>query len=207
MMNAGGLWQMSDLANTIDDEPVKWVSLGAFRSTGYTPGRSIVVCALWYIVSLAIFQSGWIPLYSVKRSLLRCFGATVGRGVVVKPHVRIKFPWRFRVGDNCWIGEDVWIDNLATVQLFNDVCLSQGAFLCTGSHDHRSPTFDLIVKPIVIENEAWIAARALILQGVTVGRGAVVAAGSVVPSDVPSGAIVAGVPCRIVGQRTSSCRG
>jgi len=192
---------MKDPIPRIKEAPSKWVSLGAFRAADYTPGRSAFVCALWYVISVVIFQSAWFPFYGLKRWLLRTFGATVGSGVIIKPHVRIKFPWRCQIGDHCWIGEDVWIDNLAAVHLSNDVCLSQGAFLCTGSHDHLSPTFDLIVKPIVIEEEAWIAAKSVILQGVTVGRGAVVASGSVVPRDVPSGVIVAGSPCRPVGER------
>ena len=188
----------------VDGPRSKWVSLAAYSTPeGYRPGRSPLVRALWYGVSLIVFQSGWVPLYGIKRWLLRRFGAQVGKGVVIKPHVRIKFPWRFRVGDHCWIGEDVWIDNLASVHLANDVCLSQGAYLCTGSHDHRRVTFDLIVKPIVVESGAWIGARAIVLLGVTIRRGAVVAAGSVVTRDVSSGVIAGGSPCRAIGDRDS----
>jgi putative colanic acid biosynthesis acetyltransferase WcaF len=195
---------MTDPAPTIDETRNRWVSLGAFRAGNYTPGRSALVCGLWYVVSLVIFQSGWFPFYGIKRWLLRVFGATVGRAVVIKPHVRIKFPWRCAIGNDCWIGEDVWIDNLAAVRIANDVCLSQAVYLCTGSHDHRNVTFDLIVKPIVIEEQAWIAARSMVLQGVTIGRGAVVAAGSLVTGDVPSGVIAAGCPCRVIGERIGS---
>jgi putative colanic acid biosynthesis acetyltransferase WcaF len=186
---------------SIDRRP-EWASLRAYSPPkDYSPGRSVLVRALWYVLSLAVFQSGWFPIYGIKRWLLRRFGASVGTGVVIKPHVRIKFPWRLCVGDQCWIGENVWIDNLAPVHLASDVCLSQGAYLCTGSHDHRRVTFDLIVKPIVIESAAWIGARAVVLPGVTVRRGAVVAAGSVVTKDVPSGVIVGGSPCRVIGDR------
>ena len=118
--------------------------------------------------------------------------------------MRIKFPWNLRIGGHCWIGEDVWIDNLACVTLGHDVCLSQGAYVCTGSHDYRQPTFDLLVKPVVIEAAAWIAARAVVLPGVTIGRGAVVAAASVVTRDVPPGVIVAGSPSRVIGQRVGT---
>ena len=192
---------MRDSNPEVGDPRPKWVSLAAFRSADYTPGRSAFVCALWYLLSLIVFQSGWFPFYGVKRWLLRTFGASIGRGVVIKPHVRIKFPWRLRAGDHCWIGEEVWIDNLAAVQLASDVCLSQGAYLCTGSHDSGKPTFDLIVKPITVEREAWIAARAIILPGVTIGRGAIVAAGSVVTKDVPAGVVLAGNPGRVIGDR------
>jgi putative colanic acid biosynthesis acetyltransferase WcaF len=195
---------MTDPASTIGETQNQWVSLGAFRIGDYTPGRSAVIRGLWYVVSLIVFQSGWFPFYGVKRWLLRAFGATIGRAVVIKPHVRIKFPWRCQIGNDCWIGEDVWIDNLATVRIANDVCLSQGVYLCTGSHDHQSVSFDLIVKPIVIEEQAWIAARSVVLQAVTIGRGAVVAAGSVVTGDVPAALIVGGSPCRVIGERIRS---
>ena len=186
---------------TIDKVEPQWVSLCAFRNTGYTPGRSRPVRALWYVVSLVIFESGLFPLYGIKRWLLRRFGASVGPGVVIKPRVRIKFPWKLRIGSQSWIGQEVWIDNLAPVTLGQDVCISQGTYVCTGSHDHRRLTFDLIVKPIIIERAAWIAARAVVLPGVTIGCGAVVAAASVVTRDVPPGVIVAGSPCRVIGER------
>jgi putative colanic acid biosynthesis acetyltransferase WcaF len=195
---------VADSLPAVEDPRPEWVSLAAYSAPqDYSPGRSVLVRALWYVVSLVVFQSGWVPLYGIKRWLLRRFGALVGTGVVIKPHVRIKFPWRFRVGEHCWIGEDVWIDNLASVHLVNDVCLSQGAYLCTGSHDHRRVTFDLIVKPIVVESGAWIGARAVVLPGVTIRRGAVVAAGSVVTRDIPSGVIAGGSPCRAIGDRDS----
>ena len=184
-------------------EPIskKWVSLREYRPNGYTPGRSVLVRGLWYVVSLLIFESGWFPAYGLKRRILRLFGASVGRGVIIKPHVRIKYPWLLKIGNDCWIGEEAWIDNLATVDVSNDVCLSQGVYLCTGGHDFRRVTFDLIVKPIVIGAEVWIATRAVILPNVTIGRGAVVAAGAVVSRDVPPGVIVGGCPASIIGDR------
>jgi putative colanic acid biosynthesis acetyltransferase WcaF len=187
--------------HTINQAHMKLVSLREYSPAGYSPGRRKATCAMWYLVSLLIFESGWFPFYGLKRWLLRRFGASIGQGVVIKPHVRIKYPWRLSIGDNCWIGEEAWIDNLAEVRLENDVCLSQGVYLCTGSHNHRRITFDLIVKPIVIEAEAWVATRAVVLQGVTVGPGAVVASGCVAIQNVPAGLIVGGCPARVIGER------
>ncbi len=196
---------MTESIPTIDEPRPEWVSLATYSPPAdYKPGRSALTCCLWAVVSLLIFQSGWVPLYGIKRWLLRVFGASIGVGVVIKPHVRIKFPWRLRIGAHTWIGEDAWIDNLATIHLANDVCVSQGAYLCTGSHDHRRVTFDLIVKPIVVESAAWVGARAIVLPGVTIHRGAVVASGSVVTRDVPPGVIVGGSPCRVIGERTAN---
>jgi putative colanic acid biosynthesis acetyltransferase WcaF len=192
---------MVNIEPSMDESRTKWVSLAKFSAGGYSPGKSVVARTLWYFVSLLVFESGWFPLYGFKRVLLRSFGASVGRAVVVKPRVRIKYPWLLRIGNHCWIGESVWIDNLAVVHLGNDVCLSQGAYLCTGSHDYRRSTFDLIVKPIVIEAGAWVAARAVVLPGVTIGEGAVVAAGSIVAKDIPAGVIAVGSPCRAIGER------
>ena len=110
-----------------------------------------------------------------------------GRGVVVKPGARIKFPWRLSIGDHSWIGEDAWIDNLAPVAIGADCCLSQGAYLCTGSHDWSRPSFDLLTKPIVVHDGAWIAARAVVGPGVTVGEGAVLCLGSTATRDLTPG--------------------
>ena len=71
-----------------------------------------------------------------------------------KPHVRIKYPWRLVIGDHCWIGQNVWIDNIADVTIGNHVCVSQYAYFCTGNHNHRSPAFDLVAKPIVVQTGA-----------------------------------------------------
>lgn len=188
-----------DAASSSDTETL--MSLSEYRPRGFTPGRPAAIQALWYFVSLVVFESGWLPCSGFKRWLLRCFGASLGHGAVIKPHVRIKYPWRLRLGNHCWIGEDAWIDNLADVEIGNDVCLSQGVYLCTGSHDHRQPAFDLITRPIVIEDQVWVAARALVLPGVRIGRGAVIAAGTVVTDDVAPAAIMGGCPASVIGDR------
>ncbi len=144
---------------------------------------------IWYFVSALVFESPWIPISGPKRLLLRLFGAKIGAGVVFKPHVRIKYPWHLEIGDYCWIGEEAWIDNLTLVRLEPHCVISQGAYLCTGSHDFRSDTFDLIVKPIVMERGAWVCAKAVVLGGVSIGANAVVSAGAVANRDVPAGEI------------------
>lgn len=159
--------------------------LDLYSSAGYDPGAGFVKRLLWYYTSLMFFESGWMPVGRLKVILLRCFGSHIGCGVVIKPNVRIKYPWHLSVGDHVWIGQEVWIDNLAQVTLDAHSVLSQGVYLCTGSHDHRKPTFDLVIRPISIRSGAWVCARATILGGVTIGNHAVVGAGAVVGRDVP----------------------
>lgn len=125
----------------------------------------------------------------------------MGRGVVVKPGTRVKYPWRLTVGDHSWIGEDAWIDNLEDVRLGANVCVSQGAYLCTGNHDWSDPTFGLVVKPIVVEAGGWVAAKVMVCPGVTVGIGAIAAAGSIVARDIPDWEVHAGAPASRVGVR------
>jgi putative colanic acid biosynthesis acetyltransferase WcaF len=143
----------------------------------------------------------WIVDSSFKCSLLRWFGAKVGIGVNIKPGVKIKFPWRLVVGDFVWLGENCWIDNVAMVTIDSHVCLSQDVYLCTGNHDWSSPSFELKDKPIHIESECWIAARAVIGPGVTVGRGAVLGLGSVTGRSLEQMTIYAGNPALPIKQR------
>ena len=181
--------------------PAPLVDLASFDNSDYDPGRGTFVRTLWYFCSLLVMESGWFPLSGIKSRLLRLFGAKIGAGVVFKPHVRIKYPWRLEIGDHCWIGQETWIDNLADVAIGDHVCISQKTYLCTGSHDHRRSTFDLITGTIGVESGAWLGARCTILQNVTIGANAIVAGGSVVHKDVEPATIVGGNPAQVIGER------
>ncbi|MCS7063648.1 MAG: WcaF family extracellular polysaccharide biosynthesis acetyltransferase [Methylacidiphilales bacterium] len=139
--------------------------------------------AAWYVLSVLIFESRWPWPSRIKCAILRLFGARIGVGVVIKPNVKIKFPWNLEIGDYVWIGEQVWIDNLDTVVVGSHVCISQGAYLLTGNHDYKKVTFDLITRPIKIHDGAWIGARALIAPGVVIADHSVIYAGTVVSKD------------------------
>lgn len=177
-----------------------WIDLTDYRAPDYQ-GRGPVVRLLWYFVSLVVFQTGLFPFGRIKPSILRLFGAQVGKGLVVKPYVRIKFPWRLTTGDHVWIGEETWIDNLADVTLGSHICISQGCYFCTGSHNHRSRGFELETKPIVVGSGAWIAARTTLLPGAKVGANAIVAAASVVSGDVEPATIAGGNPAKFIKHR------
>lgn len=196
LLNSGPV--NSDRA-TASEQP--FVDLSTFDNSAYEPGRGKIVRTAWYFLSLVLFESGWFPVSRIKLLLLRWFGARIGKGVVVKPHVRIKNPWRLTVGDHCWIGQNVWIDNIEDVTIGDHVCVSQLVYFCTGSHDHQKTTFDLVARPIAVGNGAWVGARATLLGGVEVGANAIVAAGSVVNRSVQDCEFVGGVPAKVIGER------
>lgn len=180
------------------EEPV--IDLARFRNPQFDRARPKLFEAIW-MVTQALFVSSWLPGSTHRRLLLKLFGAHVGVGVVIKPNVRIKFPWRLKIGDHSWIGEDVWIDNLAPVTIGSNACISQGAYLCTGSHDWSSPSFDLLVKPITIADGAWVAAKSTVGPGVTVGEGAVLGLGSTTSKDLDPWCIYSGAPAEFVKKR------
>lgn len=159
-------------------------SLSAFRGDGYDKGRSLAVQAAWFACMNLVFMKWWCPA-ALRRHLLRLFGASVGDRVLIRHRVRVLWPWKLTIGDDCWIGEDVWLLNLEPIKLGRDVCLSQSVALITGSHDRRSVSFEYDNAPITIEDEAWIAFGATVLRGVTVGNGAVVGAKALVRTSVP----------------------
>ena len=82
-----------------------------------------------------LVRASWNPFMTLKVRLLKMFGAKIGKGLVIKNNVIIKQPWYLTIGDDCWIGENVWIDNIDKVSIGSDVCISQGAMLLTGNHD------------------------------------------------------------------------
>ena len=174
------------------DQPLPPRDLSAYTAGGFDRGASRLKEALWVLARWAFFDTSFPWPSSLRRFLLRLFGALIGRGVVIRAKVNVTFPWRLTVGDHVWLGEEVLILSLAPVTLESSVCISQRAFLCTGSHDYRKPSFDLITKPITIRQGAWVAAQAFIAPGVEIGPGAVIGAGSVVTDNVPAGTIVRG---------------
>jgi putative colanic acid biosynthesis acetyltransferase WcaF len=164
-------------------------SLADFKGTGYDKGRSHLIQAVWFAVQNMVFSKWWLP-QALRPILLRLFGAQVGHNVLIRHRVRVLWPWKLSIGDNCWIGEDAWILNLEPVWIGHDVCVSQAAFLCTGSHDMTSSSFEYDNGPITISDGVWLGAQAIVLRGVTIGRGSVIAARARVSSDVSPGSLL-----------------
>ena len=175
--------------------------LNHYTTDDYAIGASFIKQTLWYFLGCPLVRSYWLPFSGLKVFLLRLFGGKIGKGVRIKPGVLIKFPWRLSVGDYVWLGENLWIDNLAQVTIESHVCLSQGVYLCTGNHRWNDPNFKLLTEPITIETGSWIAARAIIGPGVTIKRGAILALGSVTGKSLEAMTIYAGNPAQAIKKR------
>ena len=178
----------------------KRMKLSKYNAHAFDRGRSRLVEIIWIILQ-GLFVGTWAPGVGLRIFLLRRFGACIGKGVVLKPRLRVKFPWKLVIGDHVWLGEDVWIDNLEYVNIANNVCISQGVYICTGNHDWTKQTFDLIVKPVTIEAGVWVGAKAVICPGVTLKNHAITCAGAVVVKSTDSYTIYSGNPATEVKKR------
>lgn len=172
----------------------KRVDLSTYNNTCFKKGASLFKRALWHLANFFILKSHIVPLSFTKVGILRLFGAKIGSNVTIKPGVNIKYPWKLKVGNNCWIGENVWIDNLDEVTLADNVCISQGAFLLCGNHNFKSSSFDLMLGPINVESGAWLGAKSIVCPGVTVASHAILSVGSLANKDLEPYTIYKGNP-------------
>ncbi len=177
------------------------VNLSLFNNSSYDTGRSFFVRTIWHFINAVLLQSPLNPSSKLKIIILRLFGAKVGTAVMLKPSINIKYPWKLEIGDYSWIGENAWFDTLAHIKIGSHVCISQGAYLCTGNHDYTKEAFDLIVKPIIIEDGVWVGAKAIICPGVTLGSHSVITVGSVVTHDTEPYTIYQGNAAKPIHKR------
>lgn len=170
------------------------VRLDLYDNSWFSTGAGAIKRILWYVINCLFLINPLNPSSGLKVRLLRVFGASIGTGVVIKPGVNVKYPWRLSIADYVWIGEGVWIDNLGEVKIGSHVCISQGAMLLTGNHNYKSQKFDLIVKPIVLENGCWLGAKSVICPGVNCGSHAVLAVGSIATTSLLPWTVYQGNP-------------
>jgi putative colanic acid biosynthesis acetyltransferase WcaF len=184
------------MAKTSDPQ----TDLSTYDNSWYQPGGTLKRY-IWFILS-RLFIHTYLPFpVGFKCLVLKIFGAKIGKNVMIKPKVNIKYPWFLDVGENTWIGENVWIDNLAHVRIGANCCLSQGALLLTGNHNYKSTRFDLKVSPITLEDGVWIGARAVVGPGVTCGSHAVLSVQSVASKDLDSYWVYGGNPAQCIRKR------
>jgi putative colanic acid biosynthesis acetyltransferase WcaF len=176
------------------------VDLSKYSVGDYRTGPKWKVI-LWYLVNYFIFFSR-VPFPSrFKVALLRLFGAKAGEGIVIKPKVRIKNAWRLTIGDHCWIGEGVWIDNIENVEIGNNVCLSQNAMLSTGNHDYTKTNFSPRYGKIILEDGVWICANAIVCSGVVCKSHSVLTVNSVATRNLEEMNIYSGNPAVFIKKR------
>jgi len=187
----------------VDGQPLlRYQQLDRFQVPRGFRGRSKIYVQLWWLAQSTLFAMSLQMMYGWRVWLLRLFGAKIGKGTIIRPSVKVTYPWKLTIGDHCHIGDEVNLYTLGEIEIGNCTVVSQRSYICTGSHDYTRPTFDIFAKKIVIEAEAWVAMDVFVAPGVTIGRGAVIGARSSVFHDVPAGTISVGTPARVIGQRS-----
>lgn len=177
------------------------VDLSKFTTGDFSKGAGAIKMTLWYFTNSLFFKSSLFPMMKFKSHLLRLFGAKVGVRLIVKPCVNVKFPWKLIIGDDVWLGENVWIDNLDNVSIGSNVCLSQGALLLTGNHDYTITNMPYRNAPILIEDGVWIGAQTVVCSGVKCKSHSILTAGSVATKDMEEYTIYQGNPAVEIRKR------
>ncbi|HEX3951511.1 MAG TPA: putative colanic acid biosynthesis acetyltransferase [Steroidobacteraceae bacterium] len=183
----------------MNSRPVQ--DLKGFRLPPNFRGRSGLNVQLWWLVQATLFRASPQLMYGFRRWLLRLFGARIGKGVIIRPSVSIPYPWKLQIGDYSWIGDHAVLYCFAEITIGKNVVISQKSYLCAGTHDFRTPTFDIQAFPIEVGDEAWLAADVFVAPGVKVGKGAVVGSRSSVFNDLPEMMVCVGSPARPVHAR------
>lgn len=156
---------------------------------------------IWGMVWAILFRPTPRPFHGWRIALLRIFGAKIGKRCAVYPSCRIWAPWNLEMHDFACLSADVDCYSVDKITLGRHVTVSQGAFLCTASHDISDPGMRLTTAPISLGDNAWVTARAIIYPGVVLGEGAVVAAGSVAIKNVDAWTVVGGNPAKFIKMR------
>lgn len=180
---------------------MKQVDLSRFTGEYFSKEANIIKISIWFVLNSLFFKSSLFQITKCKVFLLKLFGAKIGKGIVIKNNVNIKFPWKLVIGDNCWIGENVWIDNLDHVKIGNNVCLSQGALLLTGNHDYSDISFEYRNDSIILEDGVWIGAKAVVCPGVVCKSHSILAVGSVATKKLNEYEIYQGNPAVYIRKR------
>lgn len=170
----------------------KYVNPDGFR------GASLFKVQAWYLVRAFLFAPSPRFANQWRVWLLRFFGANIGKNVLIRPSARIEYPWKLKVGDFSWIGEEVVIYSLGSIEIGENCVISQKTHLCNGGHDFMSESFDIFAKDIIISDECWLAADVYVGPGVSVEKCCVVGARSSVFSDINVSGLYIGSPAKLV---------
>jgi putative colanic acid biosynthesis acetyltransferase WcaF len=182
------------------DEPVRVIDLSKAPGAREAWDRPTWVLYLWGLCELILVTNPFQVSSATRVRVLRLFGAKIGDGVIMRPRLRVKFPWKLSVGARSWIGEGVWIHNQDRIEIGSDVVISQESFLTTGTHAFRSD-MALETRPVLIEDGVWITNRCIVLAGSRIRRSALVLPNTVVRGEVPAGCLFGTPSGQVVGQR------
>ena len=175
--------------------------LSKFKLPENFRGRNAFVVQLWWLVQAILFSTSPQFLYGYRRFLLRMFGASIGKKVIIRPSVKITYPWKVIIGDYSWIGDDVVLYSLGDIEIGNNVVISQKSYICTASHDYLKSDFPIFAKKNSIGDGCWLATDVYVAPGVTIGKGTVIGARSSVYKDIISNKICVGNPAKIIRDR------
>jgi putative colanic acid biosynthesis acetyltransferase WcaF len=176
-------------------------NLKTFKLPGNFRGRNAFVVQLWWLTQAIFFRNSPQFLYGFRRFLLRLFGANVGKKVVIRPTVKITYPWKVSIGDYSWIGDDVVLYSLGNIEIGKNVVISQKSYICAASHDYLQPGFPIFAGVVRIQDECWLATDVFVAPGVTIHKGTVIGARSSVYKDLPANKVCIGNPAKIVRNR------
>jgi len=164
-------------------------------------GKSKWTVQLWWITYALFFKPSPQVLYGWRRFLLRSFGAQIGKNVIIRPSAQITYPWKVKIGDNSWIGDDVVLYSLGEIEIGANTVISQRSYICTGSHDYNKLDFPIYAKKILIEDGCWLATDVFVAPDVTIKKGVIVGARSSVFKDLDSFSIYSGSPAKLIRKR------
>lgn len=174
--------------------------LASFNNGWYKPANKLKIAA-WFLANM-LFLNTYLPFPTrFKCYLIRLFGGKTGQNITIKPKVNIKYPWFLEIQNNVWIGENVWIDNLAKVTIASNVCISQGALLLCGNHNYKKSSFDLIIGEITLEDGVWIGAKSIVCPGITCKSHSILTVGSVATKNLEPYSIYQGNPALKIKER------
>lgn len=145
----------------------------------------------------------FFPIMSFRILIYKLCGMRIGKKTYINMNLFLWRPYSIKICNNCHINRNCFLDGRKGIIIGDNTSLSHNVKILTGAHDVHSKTFESVFKPVEIGNNVWICIDAVVLPGVKIGDGAVVAAGAVVTHDVPSFTIVGGVPAKKIGERES----
>jgi putative colanic acid biosynthesis acetyltransferase WcaF len=157
---------------------------------------------IWNVFCLFFFRPfGSRFLNFWRKFVLKLFGAKIGENCTIASSVKIWAPWNLEMKDHSMLDKNVNCYNPGKVIIHSETVVSEGVFLCTASHNIFSSKHNLVVKPIVIYSQVWVAVDSFIMMGVTIGEGAVVGARAAVFKDVEAWTVVGGNPAKFIKKR------